>query len=680
MQLAIRQATMPMIRNRFAVAFDRAFLLFLIAWLAIQVRLSFAAISPFEGIPFDGPFQLLDSLRRIDAGQIPGRDFPVFHGPGVPLLHYPLYRALGADLFAAEFARQTVCRILGGVACLLAFRSVVGSAWPCLALLAASIPGIAALSKWPELEPFLIGFNMSPVNSSLPLRCATPFIFFAIAFSFRSGFAREITLSICLGLAPFLGAEQGLALWAAVAATGVLTVVMHRPIFESPSNRWAYVRIAAFGMIASAAFSWALCGHRLNEMLRFHFVDLPRDQFWFFGAPPQPFLMDGTRAGTIGFIYLVFFGSVAACWAIAGSFRMRSATDDDSLARRQCRVMLGLYAGLSLVSMFGYAALANAAVAWRTIVMLAAFELSRILTNCRSCNEESTRFSSKPSKITTKWALSSLASIVILIAAYRATRPGTLSETWSKVDSEIPSIIRKSIPRPVDGSLWSVYAGLVESDLGLLHPELDYAIHALGEHRRSYTERFVELQPTFVLTIERSAFPFDQWLQASNWGFFERLATNYRLDHVVTGAYRLWRRSDSAWKEPASDWSPLSVSADGQRIEIPAGSVAGGLAVVRLHYRIRNPLAAVPVLGGQPRFLVDAVGSLERYAISLPPDVSHHDIPVYFDAKSPVSLHLRAAGLTLGASVRIDKAEVRYLPHSPEIQELFPWSPMTSGE
>jgi hypothetical protein len=53
---------------------------------------------------------------------------------------------------------------------------------------------------------------------------------------------------------------------------------------------------------------------------------------------------------------------------------------------------------------------------------------------------------------------------------------------------------------------------------------------------------------------------------------------------------------------------------------------------------------------------------------------------VYFDAKSPVSLHLRAAGLTLGASVRIDKAEVRYLPHSPEIQELFPWSPMTSGE
>jgi hypothetical protein len=64
----------------------------------------------------------------------------------------------------------------------------------------------------------------------------------------------------------------------------------------------------------------------------------------------------------------------------------------------------------------------------------------------------------------------------------------------------------------------------------------------------------------------------------------------------------------------------------------------------------------------------------------LPPDASHHDIPVYFDAKSPVSLHLRAAGLTLGASVRIDKAEVRYLPHSPEIQELFPWSPMTSDE
>src|SRR4051812_32605234 len=59
-----------------------------------QVLSSVLGVSPFNGGITDGPFQLYNWLRHIDAGQIPGRDFHSFHGIGVPYLHYPVYRLL----------------------------------------------------------------------------------------------------------------------------------------------------------------------------------------------------------------------------------------------------------------------------------------------------------------------------------------------------------------------------------------------------------------------------------------------------------------------------------------------------------------------------------------------------------------------------------------------------------
>src|SRR5436190_22280711 len=64
------------------------------------------AVSPFDGAATDGPFQLYNALRRLDAGQLPGRDFPAFHGLGIPVVHYPLYRLLGANLIGSELTRQ----------------------------------------------------------------------------------------------------------------------------------------------------------------------------------------------------------------------------------------------------------------------------------------------------------------------------------------------------------------------------------------------------------------------------------------------------------------------------------------------------------------------------------------------------------------------------------------------
>src|SRR3954468_17407951 len=71
---------------------------------------SFAAdtVFHFKDSPLDGPFQLFNGLRRIANGQRLGGTFQVFHGPGVPYLHYLPFRLFGGSFLASEFSRQFV--------------------------------------------------------------------------------------------------------------------------------------------------------------------------------------------------------------------------------------------------------------------------------------------------------------------------------------------------------------------------------------------------------------------------------------------------------------------------------------------------------------------------------------------------------------------------------------------
>jgi hypothetical protein len=53
----------------------------------------------------NGTFQLYNPLRRLLDGEVLARDFPFFHGVGVPLLHFPLFYIMGHNLFAVEVAK-----------------------------------------------------------------------------------------------------------------------------------------------------------------------------------------------------------------------------------------------------------------------------------------------------------------------------------------------------------------------------------------------------------------------------------------------------------------------------------------------------------------------------------------------------------------------------------------------
>lgn len=75
-------------------------LLFTAVFVSIAHLLVFVGYAVFaalgNGLAMDsyaanGTFQLYNPLRRLLDGEVLARDFPFFHGVGVPLLHFPLF-------------------------------------------------------------------------------------------------------------------------------------------------------------------------------------------------------------------------------------------------------------------------------------------------------------------------------------------------------------------------------------------------------------------------------------------------------------------------------------------------------------------------------------------------------------------------------------------------------------
>src|SRR4249919_1367301 len=81
----------------------------------------------FKDSALDGPFQLFNGLRRIANGQRLGGTFQVFHGPGVPYLHFIPFLLFGGGFLASEMSRQLVSVVAAMVILVAFFRAWTGS-------------------------------------------------------------------------------------------------------------------------------------------------------------------------------------------------------------------------------------------------------------------------------------------------------------------------------------------------------------------------------------------------------------------------------------------------------------------------------------------------------------------------------------------------------------------------
>lgn len=623
----------------------------------------------FEGPPLDGPFQLFNALRRIAAGQRIGETFQFFHGPAVPFLFFPTFAIGGSTFFAAEASRQLISVVLCLGLTLAVFRAWTGS-WR------AGVP-LALVATLVMIE-FRLNALLLPINSLLGIRSTLPIVVGIHLLLRRPGRRADAERGILLGLALLLGTEQGVASIAALAIVSFV-VALRQKRWGAPAVSFAVASVTAIAVYLIVVF--VLAGPRfVGSVLHFNFREVPQDQLWYFGAPPNPFLSRWSE-----FLPLL---SVTRWWvtlAIAVVIAVRGLwreSRDADVRRPVAEAFLMVYGLISLASMLGTFVAVYAEPAVRVAILVVFLWMYRSWPSWKArMAARQPRVADYTPVLTTaaivlsimvRWPEASVAMIrspLHFVVAHMAGSQGkTMNADWTRTEQAGMAVIdraRQSIGRtPV---IWSTYAGLLEWKTGVFHPYTDYIIHALGPARRAeYAQEFIASKPDIVQTIRPSYTKYEEWLEGAHWNFYRPLLASYDL--VAAGPWSLfWTPRTGPALAPGrvvvNTGVPRGQLAIAVDPSIPADSV--GLFEVRIHYHIANRIGALPVVGSMPRYLVDIGNTPNAYPISLAPYDSVRSFPVVASGRAPILLKGHVESLFGGASMTIDSVRVERIPLSP---------------
>ncbi len=466
-----------------------------ICWLGWEI---FANVAYFDGYFANGPFQLLNPLRRLSVGQTVGQDFFVFHGIGLVWLHYPIFDILGRDLFASEISRYTIPAILHLIAAIAlgtSFFRTFTVRQGFYAFIFIFFSGAAILQTYTYL----------PENASLGVRSAVPLFLAAALVHPRPLLLAAPLLAACL----IVSVEHGIA---AILSLGVA-------VFACLLNRKTWKKSAflcltlLLGTTIAAIVLFLTSNGNLLELVRFSLIDIPTDQFWYFGSSPNLYLYENwqfllshveTRryllVWSFGWLAVIIFWSKRPEQFIAMTFLMS-------------------YATFGVVSQFGYIFYGNLHAPER-----AGFAVLLLTLFCVPIH-------AAIRTLATACLLAYLTSWIpyMMRQHYTETLPNQsayLSNYWK---SHI-----EAVKQVIDGkSLWSTYAGLPESHFGIFLPSpYDYIIHALGPRRRAdYLRTFEQVSPDVIRLDNRRSWVYGNWLLKANWPFHRAVFANYDLAH-----------------------------------------------------------------------------------------------------------------------------------------------------
>jgi len=309
----------------------------------------------FDGYPADGAFQLLNPMRRLMDGQVIGRDFSFFHGIGVPLLHLPFYVLFGQGIFGEEMTRWLVSPLLfiGSAFCVFyvwrrkffyalnmsVFVTLLGMVVvPFLVLPLTSILGVRSV-----VPVFLLAVMLNQARLGRPVIPKAPRLFAAWTWY-------ELLSGVLLAVGLLCGTEFGAA---AVLAFVIARLAYPTTKGEAMGQRWlSLVRtISGFVVVLFALLTLVTWGHPLAP-LTYAFIDIPADQVWYFGVPPNKFVHFGNLLPTLmgdWLMLLLLAGAVFAATLTYRVHRMRRFR-----AETQAFIYALLAGAFAMVSMLGY--------------------------------------------------------------------------------------------------------------------------------------------------------------------------------------------------------------------------------------------------------------------------------------------------------------------------------------
>ncbi len=287
-------------------------------------------------------------------GQVIGRDFNFFHGVGVPFLHLPLYAIFGQGLFAEEISRWLMSPLL-----FITSLFAVFYVWRRRFVLALGMSVVIT-----AISLLVIPSLVLPITSILGVRSVMPVFLLAVVLNYKrlnrlvvrsSTGAMALTwYEVCVGalLAASLlcGTEFGAA---AMLAYVIARIVYPIQKGEPKKSRWlGLLRTGvSAGVLLLVALSIITHGNPL-EPIKYAFVDIPADQFWYFGVPPNTYIHSGNVLQTFATdVPLLLMWAVALAALFLGVRIYK-------LTRYRSEVHAFVYAWLAgafaMISMLGY--------------------------------------------------------------------------------------------------------------------------------------------------------------------------------------------------------------------------------------------------------------------------------------------------------------------------------------
>ena len=647
---------------------------FLAAWTLLYLVHAGKLSLWFDGFPDNGPFQIFDPLRRIAAGQVGGRDFIFFHGIGVPYLHYPLFALFGKTLMASELSRQLTSFVLF-VLSLGAFVRVTmrrtSQMW---------IGAAAAVMFMDTLFPW----SAAPGHSLVSARSAMPIFAFATLQLRIRDEVKAMLAGICVALGFVCGTEHGISLLLALLlAAGIpLAQVLFGERAQGRiallNARFAII-VVATAAAAAAILLWLLCGVEGSlKAIHYNLVDLPADQFWFFGSPPLPYFSHWSE---LILDHHVVLCALPYCFGLAvlGYILYASRNHSLRLGRdwQALAIFMLIYGAFTGIPLLGILSRHYAFPLARILALTGLLAFANGATPQISSRWALARWQGRPVIASLAFAavcMVAAAALVFnstvltagLVHHLRSDSPAYsrfLDRNWDSFMADATTLIDSNRKRSTV-SLWSVYSALLESHYGVFHPAEDYIIHTVGAGRwHRYLATFEKSNPEFVQTRTQS-FDFEEWQQNERWEFFEAVLDNY-VPLKVVGHALIWQRTGEPWRQPATSFRTVKIDDGTHSAVLPLVSGPDRIGVVRVRYRVTNRWASIPLFGKTPRYLAVIEGSPRHLPVSFPPYQSEFEFPVQLQSGKPVTIRFRTDSLLPGAAIEPSEVQVKVLDWQP---------------
>lgn len=516
----------------------------------ISIALSIGALAVFSryaaiDIPtyhLDGAFQTASGLFRLHAGERPGRDFYPYLGIGPLVVLYPAFVALGANMAASVTSAYFVV----GVSQSLVIAWLVFLVYPCgrkgraLVALALGLCTVALIHAMANRVPYFLIERIVPGNSLRPLRALLPYLTSVVVYTTlnpaRSSRVRFAVLGSLCGLSSLWSNDFGIP-----TAMAVIAVALYIAIREG-GKLHLLMGIFLLGTgIGAIPLFLATAGHT-DALIKYSFLDVAKDQWWYFGPWNEAFRIFGIRDSLRLFDSDTWLGLVCI-GALVLSLRRQYSREVATILWLGATLFLGgavASIGGHLGGYFSHfkfwAMVTIAAVLAREIV--ARFEMRRagdaaILALCVALVV--------PSAYAWRFGY----SIWSELNRYAATDPtrifvpelgGYLPIAW---ESYVEVARTQPRGREIE-EYWGVWSAIRRPKP--LVP-VDSVIHALGRTRLREVA-VMEQKPDFVITTRPSVSAWQSWSLSANYWFYGVLLSDY--SPILTSPMTvLWARTQS---------------------------------------------------------------------------------------------------------------------------------------